>query len=71
MLFSDELLDKIENDIKESYKINYDISSDYYGDRMTVYWEYNNKQLHNEEILLGYLQEKYDPDLEMIWDMYE
>lgn len=68
---SDELLDKIENDVKESYKINYDISSDYYGDRMTVYWEYNNKQPHNEEILLGYLQEKYDPDLEMIWDMYE
>lgn len=66
---SDEIIDALEEKISDSYILKHVVSGDYYGDHMSIYWESTDSYLKADDILLNYLREKYDPDLDMIWDI--
>ncbi len=67
---SEEVIDSIEEKIRDYYSLNCTITPDYYGDNISVYWSREINSLHDDDILLDYVNDKYDKDYDSIYEMY-
>lgn len=67
---SEEVIDNIEEKIRDYYSLNCTITPDYYGDNISVYWSREINSLHDDDILLDYVNDKYDKDYDSIYEMY-
>ena len=67
---SEEVADSIEEKLKKYYNIGSTITPDYYGDNIIIYWSSEINSLHDDDILLEYVNDKYDKDYDSIYEMY-
>ena len=67
---SEEVADSIEEKLKKYYNIGSTITPDYYGDNISIYWNREINSLHDDDILLDYVNDKYDKDYNSVFEMY-
>ena len=67
---SEEVVDSIEEKLRKYYNIGATITPDYYGDNISIYWSREINSLHDDDILLDYVNDKYDKDYDSIYEMY-
>ena len=67
---SEEVVDSIEEKLKKYYNIEATITPDYYGDNISIYWSSEINSLQGDDILLDYVNDKYDKDYNSVFEMY-
>lgn len=67
---SEEVIDSIEEKIRDYYNLNCTIDPDYYGDNINVRWNHEINVLRDDDILLDYVNDKYNKDYMTIFEMY-
>ena len=80
---SEEVIDSIEEKLRDYYSLSCVITPDYYGDLISVHWHHNNNFFSNknvvypnrnvvydDDVLLEYVNDKYDKDYDSIYEMY-
>ena len=67
---SEEVIDSIEEKIRDYYNLNCTITPDYYGDNISVYWNREINVLRDDDILLEYINDKYNKDYMSIFEIY-